>query len=545
MLPRLDDLAYNAELIRAFRGDTTLRDDLDELVRASELALPEEVRAWHLLSYVCLQSGDAERARGAAGEGLAAARAARLPGWEAAALALRASAWIELRNTFAAVDDLIDAEVALAAASSIAALERPEPGEDAGRTYAVLRAHQSISSAYLELDLYELAQTHLEQALELEIAPEYGRRVGDRANLALLHKSWALDLDRVGLDDEGARRAYRSHLRRAERWLREAADRAGPDYPLRFFLEREQLGLRAALDPAGSLDELARRCAQPLISDDPDDVVVLKIAHTRALREVGRLTRAVSVATETVEQSTSTTEVRRATVLDAYFELHRAQLAAGVEGSLAVAGFIQTLAQERWDRREDSVTGVQARRELALLRDRHAETSRLAHSDPLTGLANRRALDRWLHEHRHGPATLVLIDLDNFKRTNDSYGHTVGDVVLTRVADSLRALVDADGLAVRFGGDEFVVVAAGPDIAELPATVTAAVRAISVEDLAPLAGVRASIGVATAAESEPTKGLLTWADDAMFRAKRGVAADRSITAVSENPVDTGPRGSAG
>lgn len=90
------------------------------------------------------------------------------------------------------------------------------------------------------------------------------------------------------------------------------------------------------------------------------------------------------------------------------------------------------------------------------------QTRDLAHTDPLTGLANRRALDARiaaLLATRHGaqPFRLALLDLDGFKPVNDRYGHAVGDRLLCSVAERLRACIGDGGLVVRQGGDEFAV----------------------------------------------------------------------------------------
>jgi diguanylate cyclase (GGDEF)-like protein len=78
-----------------------------------------------------------------------------------------------------------------------------------------------------------------------------------------------------------------------------------------------------------------------------------------------------------------------------------------------------------------------------------------ARHDPLTGLPNRRALERHWRELAH-PRALLLIDLDGFKAVNDRHGHAVGDALLRAVAARLGATVVAPGLVGRWGGDEFV-----------------------------------------------------------------------------------------
>jgi diguanylate cyclase (GGDEF)-like protein len=80
-----------------------------------------------------------------------------------------------------------------------------------------------------------------------------------------------------------------------------------------------------------------------------------------------------------------------------------------------------------------------------------------AHTDHLTGLGNRRGLDEALEGLEIGDA-VVLIDLDDFKAVNDTYGHEAGDRVLKDFATTLRASLRADDLAFRFGGEELVVI---------------------------------------------------------------------------------------
>jgi two-component system cell cycle response regulator len=88
---------------------------------------------------------------------------------------------------------------------------------------------------------------------------------------------------------------------------------------------------------------------------------------------------------------------------------------------------------------------------------------RVSH-DSLTGLANRGQLELDLREaiwHGEGPSTLALLDLDGFKRYNDTFGHPAGDSLLSRLAGRLRDAVGASGTAYRVGGDEFCVLVGG------------------------------------------------------------------------------------
>ena len=91
----------------------------------------------------------------------------------------------------------------------------------------------------------------------------------------------------------------------------------------------------------------------------------------------------------------------------------------------------------------------------------------MAARDPLTQLLNRRGLSEALQQHFNSrqatPAYLLLVDIDHFKRINDTYGHQTGDAVLCQVAEVLRATVRRGDLAGRIGGEEFVAICLNTD----------------------------------------------------------------------------------
>jgi diguanylate cyclase (GGDEF)-like protein len=101
------------------------------------------------------------------------------------------------------------------------------------------------------------------------------------------------------------------------------------------------------------------------------------------------------------------------------------------------------------------------RRYTLQLRQSEAHFRELAHTDPLTGLANRRGLRRSLREAPDEPMVLVGIDMDGFKSVNDVRGHDVGDEVLVEVGERLRRNLLAGDVAARLGGDEFAVLMRG------------------------------------------------------------------------------------
>ena len=166
----------------------------------------------------------------------------------------------------------------------------------------------------------------------------------------------------------------------------------------------------------------------------------------------------------------------------------------------------------------------------AILRRQHEALDRLAHSDSLTGLPNRlRLQDRaemaLANETRQGELTAVcLLDLDNFKRINDTLGHQAGDQLLVKIAGVLSQSLRKGDTVARLGGDEFVLLLPhvnGAD--ELPALLNrllAEVDGLSVENTGGAVTFSASIGVALSGPACRDFGeLLQRADQAMYHAK--------------------------
>ncbi|GAB6843544.1 diguanylate cyclase (GGDEF)-like protein [Methylorubrum rhodinum] len=173
-------------------------------------------------------------------------------------------------------------------------------------------------------------------------------------------------------------------------------------------------------------------------------------------------------------------------------------------------------------------------RELARSAAMQAELARLSHTDGLTGLANRRRFDealalRWAEARRSGePLALLVVDADHFKRTNDRYGHSVGDAVLRGLGARLAGGARRPGdLACRIGGEEFAILLPGTDrggALRLAAGLHAAVAGLAI----PAAGidpgtVTVSIGLAVGPEGPDDTGhdLYRRADAALYAAKEG------------------------
>jgi diguanylate cyclase (GGDEF)-like protein len=177
------------------------------------------------------------------------------------------------------------------------------------------------------------------------------------------------------------------------------------------------------------------------------------------------------------------------------------------------------------------------------LQEREQKLQEQAISDPLTGLYNRRYLSEFLQRElvrarrSATPVAVVLLDLDRFKRVNDSFGHEAGDQVLTVVGALLKSKVRGSDIACRYGGEEFVLVLpqAGVDAANRRAE--DARLAIADLDLnhagRPLGKMTASLGIAVFPDhAEDIDSLLRAADVALYAAK-GAGRNRVIIGSAE------------
>ncbi|MGC4030071.1 MAG: diguanylate cyclase [Steroidobacteraceae bacterium] len=179
---------------------------------------------------------------------------------------------------------------------------------------------------------------------------------------------------------------------------------------------------------------------------------------------------------------------------------------------------------------------------LALHHNRNSRRMRhLALTDELTGVPNRRAvlslLPVALQAGDQGVAA-VLLDIDHFKRINDTFGHVIGDRVLGLVAGRLKAMLQPPEFLGRIGGEEFLVVIPGTDLRLATAraeTLRTHVSATDIASIAPeLGAITVSIGVAMSRPGDSVSALLQRADGALYRAKAS-GRDRVVTAQSPHP----------
>ena len=186
-------------------------------------------------------------------------------------------------------------------------------------------------------------------------------------------------------------------------------------------------------------------------------------------------------------------------------------------------------------------------RPLAAIVGDVARLSRQAHTDALTGLANRRELTARLHDELERAArnetslSLLVVDVDDFKAINDGHGHQAGDEAIKAVASLLAASVRETDLAVRLGGEEFVVLLPGARLKNAKATAEKLRLAIEELEIRVSADVTirltASFGIAEFPTYATADALFSAADSALYQAKRA-GKNRVATATVQRASST-------
>ena len=218
------------------------------------------------------------------------------------------------------------------------------------------------------------------------------------------------------------------------------------------------------------------------------------------------------------------------TLADASASMNKAEAPADLQQmvtGLTVATSKVQRENATLERRLESST-----KEVARLREHLEQVRRDAMTDALTNLANRKAFDEELLRacdkaaKDAGDLTLAVLDIDHFKRFNDTWGHQTGDQVLRYVASVIGRISKAPRVAARYGGEEFAIIFPGESAGTVEETLNAirveigsrALRRRSTND--ELGAVTLSAGIAQFRMGESGSGLLDRADEALYAAKR-------------------------
>lgn len=149
----------------------------------------------------------------------------------------------------------------------------------------------------------------------------------------------------------------------------------------------------------------------------------------------------------------------------------------------------------------------------------------LAMTDPLTGVYNRmkfgNLMESEISKSRRykTPLSLAVLDIDFFKKINDTYGHQAGDYVLVTVAELIRSSIERADIFARWGGEEFMLLMPGSDINEATAKVEKLREMLAGYDFIEPPTVTGSFGVASFGENDNMDSLIKRADDALYAAK--------------------------
>ncbi|MDP3331211.1 MAG: GGDEF domain-containing protein [Methylococcaceae bacterium] len=172
---------------------------------------------------------------------------------------------------------------------------------------------------------------------------------------------------------------------------------------------------------------------------------------------------------------------------------------------------------------------IEANNEMQLLKNELVQVRQTAATDGLTGLLNRRAFDQTLSEvveqSEPGQAFLSMLDIDHFKRVNDTYGHTVGDNVIKYVASLMKKHAEDYHHVARYGGEELAIImpnTSKEQALEISENIRVAMeksRLKRKDNNQPLDTITLSIGITQLQTGDTTESFLVRADNALYQAK--------------------------
>lgn len=165
-------------------------------------------------------------------------------------------------------------------------------------------------------------------------------------------------------------------------------------------------------------------------------------------------------------------------------------------------------------------------KEQSQLLQSNAHLLALSNTDKLTGIANRRLFQEQLEsfverfERNRKTFSVLLLDIDYFKKVNDTYGHLVGDVVLKELAQLLTSFSRSQDILARYGGEEFVVLLPNVEVHECDEIAWAFNKAVQEKQWPEIKNLTISIGVATFKEGYTANKVLEYADQALYKSKQ-------------------------
>ncbi len=218
----------------------------------------------------------------------------------------------------------------------------------------------------------------------------------------------------------------------------------------------------------------------------------------------------------------------------------------GMRGVLVTLDNMTAIEQKN---NELAVTLRKLRRSQESITQKNKELETLATKDPLTGLANRRALlemfEREFQKAQREEKALscVMVDIDHFKQVNDNHGHSVGDEILCVVSNALLSQCRQYDLVSRYGGEEFVLVMPGMDLegaAAVAERIRVSIETLALNSIVPVDQLSASLGVAEfTGNIDSVLDLIEKADQALYAAKQG-GRNRVVSYSNKLSVFSGP-----
>jgi diguanylate cyclase (GGDEF)-like protein len=289
----------------------------------------------------------------------------------------------------------------------------------------------------------------------------------------------------------------------------------------------EALCLEVARNRAELAKAVDRRAVgslvEPLMALSRSAMDQLRTERSATRAEIAALVGLVRDAVTVVAGENDTFSANVGHSLQRFDELRRmSDIHQLKEGLTREVTALKELAREREERWKSTVTMFEER--VASLERQLNASREEASVDPLTGAGNRRAFDRALEESlRPGRRQFVLamLDLDDFKRINDTLGHEAGDGVLRAAAETLKGSLRGEDLVARIGGDEFALIISGVTLGLADTRLRSIASRLAAMPVGPDGGrFTVSCGIAECSAGDTAESLIRRADQALYDAKR-------------------------